>query len=85
MNMPRAWYYINLFRSVKRLLYYHWMKKDQLWSYFPLLSSHTAYNPCTGYPTNHSQIARYDNAKFMVVDVGLDSHDLGPQIPSKHL
>ena len=30
-----AWCCINLFRSLKRLLYYHWMKKDQLWSNIP--------------------------------------------------
>ena len=57
-NKYAVWCCINLFRSLKRLLYYHWMKRDQLWSYFPLQSSHTAYNSCTMYPTYHSQTAQ---------------------------
>ena len=31
-NEYAIWCSINLFRSLKRLLYYYWMKKDQLWS-----------------------------------------------------
>ena len=57
-NEYAAWCCINLFRSLKRLLYYHWMKKDPLWSNLTLQSDCTAWNPCTGYPTYHSQIAR---------------------------
>ena len=57
-NEYATWCCINLFRSLKRLLYYHWMKKDPLWSNLTLQSDCTASNPCTGYPTYHSQTAR---------------------------
>ena len=34
-NEYATWCSINLFRSIKSLLYYHWMNNDQLWSNLP--------------------------------------------------
>ena len=82
-NKYATWCSINLFRSLKRLLYYHWMKKDQLWSNLPprvwphsIKSSHRVpYLPRSNDPI-WCQVG---------VDVGLERHDPGPRIPSKRL
>ena len=82
-NEYAAWCCINLFRSLKRLLYYHWVKKEQLWSNLtPRVWSHSIqpFHRVPYWPRSNSSIWC-----LVGVDVGLERHDLGPQIPSKHL
>ena len=78
-----AWCCINLFRSLKRLLYYHWVKKinygailpPQVWPHSIQSLHRMTYLPQSNSPI-WCQVG---------VDVGLKTYDLGPRIPSKHL
>ena len=71
-----AWCCINLFGGVRRLLYYHWVKQDQLWSgIIPLVwpQGIQFLHRMTYLPQSNSPIWCQ-----IGVDVGLKRHDLGP-------
>ena len=78
-----TWCCINLFRSLKGLLYYHLMKKDQLWSNIP-----PRVWPHTMKPLHRVPYLPQSDSPIWCqvgVDVGLKRHDPGPRIRSKHL
>jgi len=82
-NGYAAWCCINLFRSLKILLYYHWMKKDQLWSNLP-----PQVWPRSIKPLHQVPYLPWSNGPIWCqvgVNVGLKRHDPGPRIPSEHL
>ena len=82
-NEYAAWCCINQFRSLKRLLYYHWMNRDQFWSNLnPQVWAHSIKSlHRVPYLLQLNSQIRYQ----VGVDVGLKRHDPGPRIPSKHL
>ena len=82
-NQYTVWCYINLLRILKRLLYYHWMKKDQFWSNLP-----PRVWPHSIKPLHRIPYLQQSNSPIWCqvgVDIGPERHDLGPRIPSKHL
>ena len=82
-NEYASWCSINLFRILKRFLYYHWMSKDQLWSSLATRVWAHSIQPLHRVP----YLPQSNSSIWCQVgaDVGLKRHDLGPRIPSKHL
>ena len=82
-NKYATWCCINPFRSLKRLLYYHWTKKNQFRSNLPPQVWPHSMIPLHRVPyfPQSDSIIWYQ----VGVNVGLKRHDHGPRIPSKHL
>ena len=78
-----TWCCINLFRSLKRLLYYYWTKKDQFWSNMP-----PRVWPHSIKPLHRVPYLPQSNSPIWCqvgADIGQERHDLGPRTPSKDL